>query len=209
MTDLSPQELAAYLAALFRRRACPPPQVLGDYQLGHLGRSDAARVTRHLREGCPHCRHELAQMVLFLGELAPTANLSPAEATLDRVRVTVARLVSGAGDLLRPALPGWEPACAGVRGGEEEPAIYEAGESQVIVDHPPDPAAPDRDTLIGLAAGVDPEGVIVYVWLGGELIAAAPLEEGGNFVIPGMDRGRYELLLADPDRIIYIEELTL
>jgi hypothetical protein len=207
MTDRSPQELAAYLAAVFQRRSCPPPDELGEYQLGLLGRRSTARVSRHLREGCPHCRHELAQLRVFLGELAPEPKPAPAEAALERVHVAVGRLVSGGRDLLQTALPGWEPAYAGLRGGGEEPVVYSAEESQVIIDPRPDADAPERRVLTGLVSGVDPVDFTAYAWRGGELIAAAPLDEVGSFVMPGMERGDYELLLAGPSRLIYIEEL--
>ena len=209
MTNLSPQELAAYLAEVFRRRSCPPADELGEYQLGLLSSRRTARVSSHLREGCPHCRHELAQLRSFLGELAPEPKAAPAEAALDRVHVAIARLVSGGRDLLRTALPGWEPAYAGVRGGGEEPALYEAGQAWVIAEPQPDAGAPGRRVLTGLVAGVDPADFTAYVWQDGELIAAAPHDEGGNFVVTDLARGGYELLLAGPDREIYIEELPV
>jgi hypothetical protein len=207
MTDLSPHELAATLAAAFHRRSCPPPDELGEYQLALLSRRRTARVTRHLREGCPHCRHELAQLRVFLGDLAPEPEPAPAEAAVERVRVAVGRLVSGARELLQPPQPAWAPAYAGVRGGVEEPAVYKAEEVQIIAGAQPDAAAPDRGGLNGLVVGVDPAGFTAYLWQDGELIAAAPIDEVGNFVVPDLARGGYELLLAGPDLEIYIKEL--
>jgi anti-sigma factor RsiW len=209
MTRPTPEEMEAYLAAALYRRSCPSPDELGEYQLGLLDRNRTAAITRHLSE-CPHCARELAQLQRFLlDDLAPEAEPSPVEAALERVQVAVGRLVGGARNLLRPPEPAFAPVYAGVRGGGGEPAMYDAEGVQVIASAAADNQTPDRSTLIGLVAGLDPAGFTAYLWRDGALTASEPLDEGGNFVVHGLERGSYELVLSGPGREIYIEELTV
>jgi anti-sigma factor RsiW len=208
MTRPKSEELEAYLAAAFYRRSCPSPDELGEYQLGLLDRKRTAAITRHLAE-CPHCARELAQLRSFLGDLAPEPQLDQVEVARERVRVVVARLVGGARDLLRPQQSAFEPIPVGVRGSDEGPARYEAEDVEIIASPQPNAEEPDRLTLHCLVAGIDPAGWTAHLWQSGALVAVASIDEVGNFSVSGLAPGSCELVLAGPDREIYIEELTL
>jgi hypothetical protein len=198
------------LAAAAYRRSCPTPQELGEYQLGLVERRLAAGITHHLEEDrCPHCAREIALLQSFLGDLAPEAGPGPVEAAVERVHVAIGRLVSGARNLFRPAQPGFEPAYAGVRGGGGEPAVFEAEGVRVVVDAQQDAGATDRFILLGLITGVDPAGWTAHLWQGGRLIAAVPVDEGGNLTVSDLAPGGYELVLSGPGQEIYIEELAI
>ena len=205
------ERMEARLAAALYRHACPSPDQLGEYYLGLLNRRQTARIGRHLRSlRCPYCAYELAQLGSFLGELAPESRPSPAESVVGRIRVVVARLVSGVRDSLQAPLPALAPALAGVRGGKPRASVYGAGDVQVSVGTEPGTGAPDRLDLLGLVTGIDPAGSSAHLWQGDQLITTVPLDEGGNFVAPDLAPGSYKLLINGPgQQITYIEELPI
>lgn len=57
--------LEVNLRAALHRQDCPPTMVLGEYQLGLLAESQAARLKAHL-DRCPYCQAELTQLTDFL-----------------------------------------------------------------------------------------------------------------------------------------------
>jgi hypothetical protein len=207
------QRMEALVAAGLYRRSCPPADELGEYHLGLLGRKRAAEITRHLQQRCPYCRRELALLQSFLGDLAPEPQPGGAEAAQERLRVTVARLVRGARELLRPPQPGFEPVYAGVRGQGGAQTEFEAGNVRVVAGAEQDADALDRVVLLGLTTGAELEGATVRLWQRIDqdttLVATVPLDEAGNFSASGLERGKYELMLGGSDWEIYIGELTL
>ena len=202
------QRMEGYLAAAAYRRSCPTPDELGEYQLGLLKRKRAAGITAHLEvDRCPHCAREMAQLRSFLGELAPASEPSLLKGAVEQVRVVVAGLLGGAPGpfpALQPA-----PAAAGLRGDNAATRIFAAEEVEIIVGVQSDTEAPDRLVLLGLITGVDSVGYSVHVWQDGRLIAAAPVDEGGNFIVSDLIPAGYELVLSGPGREIYIEELKI
>jgi hypothetical protein len=198
---------AGMTAALYRR-SCPEPDLLGEYQLGLLDRKRATEITRHVAE-CPHCARELVQLHAFLGDLAPETRPAPLDAAVERVRVRVARLLSG-GRLLAPTQPSLAPAYAGVRGSGSEPTIYAAGEVRVIVSANPSAENRGQVQLVGLVTGLEtPAGAAIHLWQQDRLIGVTPLDEGGNFIVRDLNSGSYELMLSGPDGVIHIEELQV
>jgi len=129
--------------------------------------------------------------------------------------VRVGRLVSGAAGLLSAPQPAFAPVHAGVRGGDAGPAVYEADDVQVMVDAERSAGAADRFVLsghfvlLGLITGVEPAGWTAHLWQGGRLIAAVPVDEGGNFSVSDLASSSYELVLSGPGQEIYIEELRI
>ena len=117
--------LQDHLMTRLYRATCPPPVELGEYYLDVLPRDQAAAVAQHLGE-CPHCARELAQLKGYLAELATAEEPGPVERTRERVRVLVARLVSGGGEVGLLGRPALAPAYVGVRGKEGEPYLYQA-----------------------------------------------------------------------------------
>jgi hypothetical protein len=187
------------------RITCPDPLELGEYHLGVLSQDRSAAVAEHLAE-CPHCRHEIAQLTDYLAELEPSPRHDPVNQAMDTIRVIVARLVSG-GALGQPAL---SPAFASVRGGEQGPLIYEAGEVQTMIEIQEDANRPDHRTILGLAIGLDvPQETTAHLWATEQCLATVPVDELGNFVLPNVVRGHYELMLSGPKTEIHIQDLAI
>jgi hypothetical protein len=142
-----------------------------------------------------------------MAELAPTLELSPLERVKEQVRVLVARLVSGGpggGPLKLPALA---PAYAGVRGEGEGPTVYQADDIQVAIEVQEDAERPGRKVILGLIIGTQAGGVKVHLWQADERVAEVPADELGNFIIPDLAPGSYELILSGPEVEIHIQEL--
>jgi hypothetical protein len=200
--------LEARLTTAYYRSDCPSPMELGEYRLGLLARQQARQITRHVI-ACPHCGRELAHLERFLGDLAPAPKPDLLSGAAERIRVLVAQLVSGARDALSAPTPTLAPAYAGIRGESAGPAIFEAGEAQMLLIAQTDPAATNRFELLGLLTGAGPAGFTANLWQGESLIAAVPVDEGGNFIFGGLATGAYELVLSSPEQGIYTVELTI
>lgn len=195
------------LTAHLYRFSCPTPLELGEYHLDLLDGDQAAAVTRHL-EDCPRCSREVAQLKGYLGKLAPSLEPSPLEQVKERARVLIARLVSGGGGGLigRPALA---PAHAGLRGQEAEPYLYEADEFQIAIQVRDDAEQPGRKAILGLAMGSEPSGGLAVVWQAHRRVTVVRVDELGNFVIPDLDPGSYELILSGPHVEVHIQDLKI
>lgn len=196
------------LIAELYRLTCPSPEELGEYHLGILPRDQVAAVARHLAE-CPHCTREVAQLKDYLTEMAPTLELGPLEWVKEQVKVLVARLVSGGPGgrpLKRPALA---PAYAGVRGEGEEPYLYQAGDVQIAIEVQDDTERPGRKVILGLIIGTEAGVVKAHLWQADQRVAAVPADELGNFVIPNLASGTYELILSGPEVEIHVPELQV
>jgi hypothetical protein len=197
------------LKAALYRSSCPSPMDLGEYRLGTLARKDVRTVERHVVD-CPHCSLELARLERFLGDLAPAPEPDPLAEATGRIRVLVARLVSGARDALTAPTPALAPAYAGIRGAAAGPAIYEAEDAQVSLTAQPSAAAAGRFELHGLL--IAPEaagGSTVNLWRGEDLIASAHVDEGDNFIVSDLTPGVYELVIRGSKHPIYIETLPI
>jgi len=196
------------LTAQLYRVTCPSPLELGEYHLGMLPRDQAVTVARHLAE-CPRCAREVAQLKDYLTELAPTLEPSLLEQVKGRVKVLVAHLVNGgleAGLLTQPALA---PAYAGIRGEEGEPFLYQADDVQIATEVQDDAERPGRKVLLGLVIGMDTSGVKAHLWQADQRLAVVPVDELGNFVIPSLAPGSYELILSGPEVEIHIQDLEV
>lgn len=192
------------LTAQLYRVTCPAPVELGEYHLDVLPREQRAAVAEHLAE-CPHCTREVAQLKEYLGELVADLEFSP----LERVKVLVADLVRGSREIGRPAAPALAPAYAGLRGGDEGPCLYQAGDAQIAIDVQDDAEAPDGKVLLGLVTGVDLRQLKARLWRADQLVAAVLVDELGNFAISHLAPDRYELVLSGPETEIRIQEVVV
>ncbi len=184
---------------------CPSPFELGEYHLGLLPAAQMEAIGHHL-DKCLHCRREVTQLEGYLADLEPTLEPGPLEQTVERIRVLVARLVSGR-PLGQAAL---SPAFASVRGGEQEPLIYEAGEVQVMIEIQEDADRPDHRMILGLVIGLDtPQELEAHLWAAGQRLATVPVDELGNFVLSNVICGSYELILSRPETDIHIQDLEI
>lgn len=194
------------LTAKLYRVSCPTSSELGEYQLGRLGAKRSAMISQHLAE-CPHCARELAQLVTFLGDLSADEQPGLLERAVEKIRVVVARLVSGPEGAGLSA--GLAPALAGIRGDDLEPYIFAAGDAQIAITIADDDARPGQYMLIGLVTGADGGQLQAHLWRDGALITSAALDDTGNFAFSGLTPGRYELILSGPDIEIYVQELIV
>ncbi len=162
---------------------------LGDYHLGLLVPAQTMTVAQHLRE-CPHCTREVAQLRDFLRALAPEPG------PLEQMKVIIARLVGGRGADWQPGLA---PAFAGLRGEQEEPYIYQADHAQIVIEVQDDTEQPNLKVVLGLVTGLDAQGLTVQLWQAGQRLTTTAVDEAGNFVIPHLAPGRYDLTLNGPE----------
>lgn len=196
------------MTAQLYRLSCPPTIELGEYYLGLLPGEQAEAVARHLSE-CPHCTREVAQLKEYMTELAPILELGPLERIKERARVLIARLVGGGLEDVQPGHPVLAPAYAGVRGEEEGPHLYQADAIQVIVEVQDDAEQPDRKAILGLIVGMEPGGLEAHLWQAERRVAVISVDELGNFVIPNLAPGSYELILSGPKVEVHIQELQI
>ena len=198
MTDLENR-----LTAALYRVTCPDTAELGEYRLGMTAGPRLAFIEQHLQE-CPYCRRELDQFETFMAKVESDLDYS----TAARIKIWIARrlpeFTAGAGT---PA-----PAFA-FRGRDQDEAdghrslVFEAGDAQLMIEIQDEPGEPGRRTIIGLVIGIDPAGVEARLWQDGRPVAAATVDELGNFAFSDLGAGRYELILAGPGAEIHVQEL--
>lgn len=181
---------------------CPSTLELGEYHLGLLDASKKLIVAQHLRE-CRHCQDEIAQLEKYLDE--PTLRLD----VLEPVRVLIAQLISGVGVNRDQADPSISATFAGLRGGEEEPYIYQADNFRIVIDIQDDVEQVGLKTLLGLVTGSKSNELTIQASQEGKTIATSSVDETGNFVISQLMPGRYELILASPNDEVHIESLSV
>jgi hypothetical protein len=187
------------LGAALYRATCPDSLELGEYHLGILGEDRSELIRLHLAD-CPHCTLELSQLESFASDTALDFEPSLAE----RVRVWIAKRMPERDD----TRSGMAPALA-LRGDDEGPLFYEAGDAQLTIEIQDDPDEPGRRSLLGLVMGADPEDLQVHLWFDGERVASVAVDDLGNFRVSGLASGDYELILAGPSIEIHIQELTI
>ncbi|MFQ5856036.1 MAG: hypothetical protein ACE5LU_10370 [Anaerolineae bacterium] len=193
------------LTARLFRVTCPSPEELGEYHLQVLPSERADAVARHLAE-CPHCTHEVVQLKAYLRELAPTLEPSRLGQVKERARVLIAQLVSGGEG---GALP-LAPVPAGIRGEEEGPYIYQAGDVQIAIEVQDDTDQPHRRVILGLVTGTEDTRVLeAHLWQADQSLVTVPVDDLGNFVIPHLVRGDHELIISGPDMEIHIQSLEV
>lgn len=190
MTDLESQ-----LQDKLYRVDCPEPLELGEYRLEMLPEQRRETVREHLRI-CPHCQRELASLDDWLADLK--ADLEPGLA--ERVRIWIAERLSG-GTSLTPAF--------GLRGDSGAGRVYDyqAGEAQITIEVQEN--SHGRKVLLGLILGVNPQGLAAALWQQGELLQQAPVDELGNFVIPDVAAGEYDLIVSRPDEEYHLQSLQV
>jgi len=194
------------LQARLYRADCPPAYELGEYGLGLLSPSRLDEITEHLAR-CPHCRQELAIQQTFLAGLATETAPETRSAPVDQIRVVIATLVQDfrAG---WQGMGGMQPAMAAMRGKENRPQIYDAGDYQLSLEFQEDPENPGRRALFGLLIGDDaPMSFEIQLWQGDTLVTHAPVDEFGNFSIKDLMNESYDLKLVKPELEIRLEAL--
>jgi hypothetical protein len=178
---------------------CPTPMELGDYNLDYLADPQELVIARHLRE-CLLCRREVAYLEEFLKEPRPSSLLMS-------VKVLVARLLGEGPEQEQDASS--TPAFAGLRGAGDEPFIYQADNIQIMVEVQEDVEQMGRKTLLGLVTGLETNELTIQVSQGGQTIATTSVDAIGNFIIPHLSPGHYELVLSSPNMEIHVRSLPV
>lgn len=181
---------------------CPAPIELGEYHLRMLPASQMLLIRRHLQE-CPHCAREVSQLEQYLSELAPQPGL------LKSVNALIARLVSGGNDdQYSPGIP-QSTAFAGVRGNSEEPFVYQAGDVQIVIEVQDDFEQIGLKMLLGLVTELKSDGFMIQASQDGQVVASSPIDENGNFLMPHLVPGLYQLTLLGPELEIHIQSFSV
>jgi hypothetical protein len=181
---------------------------LGEYRLDMLARHRTESVRQHLT-ACPYCTREIAQLEAYLDDLAPDLEVGLIEQIKERTRIVIARLIGQGGGNGPLGVPALAPAHAGLRGREENVHLYQAEEMSVAIEIRDDAAQPGRKAILGLAMGPEPPGGLAFLWQTQRRITVVPVDDLGNFVIPNLDAGSYELILSGPMVEIHIQELQI
>jgi anti-sigma factor RsiW len=195
----------------------PSPQLLGEYVLGLLPPAEAAAVAEQLASH-PHAAQQAAALAAYLADVAPPAATPAAgapaadqpgwvEQWAGQVTTLLARLVEGLGG--GPTL-----GLAGVRGEESSRQVYQAGDTQIMLEVQPSPAQNDRRDILGLVTGLRPEGsrperYRADLYRRDELVASAAVDRLGNFVLAAVTPGDYGLVLDSADQEIAVPFLRV
>ncbi len=187
----------AKLTAILYRAFCPETSELGEYHLRLVSQDRVAFLQEHLGE-CPHCRLELEQLNQFLDEVSPDLEFSP----LERFKIWVAEKLPRQPDASRPL-------AFGLRGESKSQIFYRAGDAQITLELQPDPAAPGNKIILGLVLGVTPADLQIRCFLAGTQVGQALVDELGNFVLAGLEPGKYDILLQNNELEIQIRDLLI
>ena len=193
------------LTARLYRLTCPTSEELGEYQLDLLNPDRVVIMRQHLRE-CPHCTREVLQLENYLRDLAPTIEFTP----LERVKVLIAKLISGgARDNRQPGGLVFAPILAGVRGEVEGPSIFQVDDVQIAIEVQDDAEQAGARIVLGLVTGLDSTGLNVILRQADQLVATTSVDRSGNFLIPRLQPGQYQLSLIRPEVEIHVQSLDL
>ena len=203
------------LHSLLYRAECPPALTLAEYGIGLLSEEDRRAIRVHV-DNCPLCSQELAWQQQFMRSLLPEEAPAPSlgdqlQAVREGVRVIVAqwvnRLAGGAGT--GPGM-GMQFAMGPMRGNNQRPMLFDAGELQVTLEFYEDVAHPGRHQLVGLLVGEeDPDLFRVQLWRGKDRVAEATVDELGNFIIDNLPPDQYNLKLIHPKLEIQLNDLEI
>jgi hypothetical protein len=196
----------ALLKTKLFRSTCPTPLELGEYQLDNLPQQERLAIARHIRD-CPYCRAEVRQLEGYLKDLAFALD-APNISQTHPIRVLVARLLSGGGTGAAQQ-PATASVWAGVRGSETEAQIYQADEVLITIEVQEDPRDPARKVLLGLIIGTEPIELEAHLWQQDQHVGSSTVEESGNFTLPGVEPGRFELSLRGRNMMVKIEDLEV
>jgi hypothetical protein len=157
---------------------CPTPMELGDYHLDLLPAPQALVVAAHVQE-CVLCKREDAVLEDFLNSLTPETSL------LGAVKVLIARLISGQGDLT--------PAAA-LRGTGKEPLTFKANGILIVLDI--QPTKEGKASIFGQVAADDQDqwtGARVELRKDDQLQASTEVDDLGTFQYTDVIHGGQEL----------------
>jgi hypothetical protein len=187
------------LTAKLYRHECPDSTELGESLLGLLSNKRGRAIKLHV-SGCPHCARELAQLKEFIG--TEEANLRAGIS--EHVKVIIADLVSGIAGSEGRLTPAY-----GVRGEDQVALVYEADGIQVVIDIHDNSQYPSQKNLLGLITGITAQDYQINLIFKGKSIASSLVDTTGNFIIPEIPAGEYQLIISGPEVEIQILKLKI
>jgi len=205
------------LLKMLYRADCPPSVELGEFQLGLLERVRSVWMGQHVAD-CPHCSRELAQLNSFMSQVAaqlpaaqlPAAQLPTAEVDTPtgvlagataRLKVLVAQLFTPAPGQAAWAVRG--DATTDVAAGAVQ--IFNVDDIQVSIETQSDPIQPSQRSILGLISGADTLGWRVHVWQAGQFFVTVEVDEFGNFIVPPVESGNYQIILDGADTEVHLD----
>lgn len=191
--------LQSYLFLALYRYTCPDSIELGEYHLGMLAGERKNQVGLHL-QSCPRCQSEVQVLREYLTSLASDLEI-PFSA---RVKTWIGRLLPA-----DSAPAGGHAPAFGLRGDSSQVIAYQAGEAQLSLIVQEDPAHPDRRSVLGLLIGAPIEEVLVSLFQNGRMLQTAQLDDLSNFVLSGIKKGQYELVLRGSTFEIDVSPLVI
>jgi hypothetical protein len=194
------------LTSSLYRIDCPAPLELGEYQMGLLPAGQSVMIARHASI-CPHCAQEIVTLLGFMAQPEPLAQPSPLETARARLRVLVAELTGGARSML--VSPGLAPAFAGLRGDDDGPLTYEAGDAQIILEIQDDEQRRNRKAIVGLVMGLEDQHATAHLWREQQPVNSVAVDALGNFVLDNLAPGCYELFITGESDEIHMQELPV
>lgn len=209
---LRAEKLASLQQGLTRRlyrATCPTSLELGEYHLGLLSPSRTRAIIDHLAM-CPLCAEELAKLGTFLSQPDPRREPSLVQKATGQVKVTIARLLSGPAWSGALGGQGLAPALAGIRGDEERPLIFEAGDIQIVLEVQSDVMEPESRSMLGLITGLEPaHNVAAHLWQDNQYLSTAAVDDLGSFLFEGITPGSYDLILTAPESEIHLQNMPI
>jgi len=196
------QKLQTTLQGKLYRQNCLSPMEMGDYHLGLLPDSQKMIMAAHLRQ-CPVCRSEITQLEEFMGTQDSRSDF------IKSARVFIAKLISGGGITQDQTGSSLSPAFTGLRGDEDEPFIYQAGNVQIVIDVQDDVEQMGRKVLMGLVTGLESKGFMVEAYQEERIVASTFVDEIGNFTFNHFPSGTYDLILFGPDTEIRLQSFIV
>lgn len=201
------QDMQQALTTRLFRADCPPALELGEYQMGLLPVDQSLTIARHVSV-CPHCAQEIAALQGFMAQPQPDVAPSVLDTVRSRLQVVVAELVSGARSAFAP--PALAPAYAGLRGGGDDPLIYEANDVQLSIEVQNDGECPGHLAIFGLITGLeDGQSAQIELWRDQQRLAGAAVDAIGNFTLGGLTPGDYELFITNGTLDIHVQNLCV
>jgi anti-sigma factor RsiW len=186
----------ALMQSLYRV-ACPPPEMLGQYQLGLLEAADKLKIAAHLRD-CPHCTRELAEMEF---EAEKTDNLAGMALQLIQKAIKVVEAT-----LVKPG----NLAPASVRGeARNERHAYHAAGLDILIGFQGAASQPTGALLGAVVQAETVAGNQAWLFQEGEKPVCSPVDALGTFTFEAVTPGEYDLALESGDTAIVMRGIVL
>ncbi len=187
--------LDTLMGSALQRSTCPELDDLLLYQAGLMTGVSQQQLARHI-QGCPDCRHELAQLA------TPAAPPLP-----ERLAAAGRRLL----DALRVSAPP-QPALA-LRGNAHQQLEYQAGDYHLLLAIIPPVAGEDIWQIEGQISHADAPAALpeatVQALRADNLVAQDSVDEFGFFALDQLPAGSYTLQIDLPEERVMVADVII